>query len=478
MIPSTSRGAKRPVKTESFEGKAVYESKVPLPGFSEVQTKDGKGEKTVWIRPVNDIGVTSRSILQSSEVKDKEINLDGTVTDVPEQPPPPITRAKLKEPFKRGYAKVAQKKERKARRRDDIEAVPIPNDFCSGIEYDSERQIIRQERRDRAKGVGRRRRRLHLEKAGCVKDSLNKLLDERRIPIMEDFIQLMIRKGEEMTRDGTVDNPTEEQQAAFREYIEEGLSKMLSKYGMNFTKLDSWENLSDDEELEEEEEDTEELERVLAGDFDEDPSKFFKSKKFQVPTASYMYETFQIGGTTAKRWMINIVTSYNCECITDLVSFAFNVKGATFEPDLFPGLRWKIPDSNASISLFANGWMNCAGGRVFTENAKATALVIRLMERFNKHKPKRDKQLLIDSITFGFEFSFAIRLSKFANSDPQFTRYQPEKFPALFYYMTKPEKCTWVVFANGRCVVTGLKSLENSVSAAEAFVEKAMTFKF
>lgn len=341
--------------------------------------------------------------------------------------------------------------------------------------------MVRQERKDRAAGLYWRKRvevapSLHVLSQSVLRDYVR----QRRLPIVENFFtQMRVIFAEEHT---------DEEDSRL---TDDAIKQLADTYNIPFrTEAD---DMSDAPPASPAAPDAisritappvpdqpaagATLRSLLTTDTDEDALYRTNELQSRGCANNCLYQTLDIAGVTVKRWLVNIVSCYNCACSIDLVKLCFNVRGATLEPDIFPGLRWRAPGSSLGISLFSNGWITIAGGQAFAENAKAVALCLRMLEELGM-QPSRRAGHEVEAVTFGFEFSFGIRLSKFKNAHLQMSQYEPERFSGLFFYMTEPIKCTWIVFANGRAIVAGLRTIEGSYRAAEGFIPLAIQHKF
>jgi transcription initiation factor TFIID TATA-box-binding protein len=85
----------------------------------------------------------------------------------------------------------------------------------------------------------------------------------------------------------------------------------------------------------------------------------------------------------------NIVASAELGLELDLYKIAYKVKDVEYEPEQFPGAILKFKKPKASLLLFKNGKVICAGAK----NEKEIRIVLRkakeLLKKYTEKKPKR-----------------------------------------------------------------------------------------
>ena len=67
----------------------------------------------------------------------------------------------------------------------------------------------------------------------------------------------------------------------------------------------------------------------------------------------------------------NVVASAELGHTVDLEDTANMLEGTIYEPEQFPGLIYKIKDSKASMLIFSNGKLVCAGAKTELEAKNA-----------------------------------------------------------------------------------------------------------
>lgn len=84
----------------------------------------------------------------------------------------------------------------------------------------------------------------------------------------------------------------------------------------------------------------------------------------------------------------NIVASANLGLELDLFSLAQKIKEIEYEPEQFPGAILKFKDPKASLLLFKNGKVICAGAKNENEIKAALQKAYQLLKPYAEKLPK------------------------------------------------------------------------------------------
>ena len=139
-------------------------------------------------------------------------------------------------------------------------------------------------------------------------------------------------------------------------------------------------------------------------------------------------------------------------------------QGASYKPEQFPGVVYKLKKPKASTLLFGSGKMVCTGTRS-TEQAKKA--VNRIVDELKKSgiaiagKP----EIQIQNIVASGDLQGSIDLEATSTTLKR-TMYEPEQFPGLMYRMKDP-KVVMLLFASGKLVCTGAKKEDEVREAVE-----------
>ena len=84
--------------------------------------------------------------------------------------------------------------------------------------------------------------------------------------------------------------------------------------------------------------------------------------------------------------VVNIVTKAKLDIELDLYGLARMSHNIDYEPEQFPGAILKIKDPKASILLFKNGNLVCAGARKVSDVQKAVDKAVEMINDYLKTK--------------------------------------------------------------------------------------------
>lgn len=168
----------------------------------------------------------------------------------------------------------------------------------------------------------------------------------------------------------------------------------------------------------------------------------------------------------------NIVLSVTYKDVEfDLEKLAKILKGARYDPEVFPGIAYKSEKPPASFLIFASGKMNCVGAKSMRDAKEAIKKLTRKLKRSGlkiKSEPKVKVQNMVASFDFGMEFD----LEKIARTYDN-TEYEPEVFPGLVFRLDDPEVVV-LLFVSGKGVCAGAKSM-NDVKRAGRKITKILS---
>ena len=141
--------------------------------------------------------------------------------------------------------------------------------------------------------------------------------------------------------------------------------------------------------------------------------------------------------------------------------------GATFNPERFAGLVYKLKKPKTTTLLFSSGKMVCTGAKSIRAAKTAIARIISELKG-NGVIIIANPTVEIENVVASGDLYGTIDLENVAERLFR-TMYEPEQFPGLVYRMTKPA-AVLLVFASGKIVCTGTKT-ETDVNLA---VEKLL----
>jgi transcription initiation factor TFIID TATA-box-binding protein len=136
------------------------------------------------------------------------------------------------------------------------------------------------------------------------------------------------------------------------------------------------------------------------------------------------------------------------------------ISNTTFEKDRFPGLFLKFYSPKCSVILFRNGKVILAGLKLFEDIHKVIDSIIHELTiniHLNINKDKISSEVVNIVITANLFNKIDLNLAALKMNNVVF---EPEVFPALIYKAENPVKCVFLVFNNGKIVLTGINKKE------------------
>mmetsp|Transcript_22571 Transcript_22571/g.25396 ORF Transcript_22571/g.25396 Transcript_22571/m.25396 type:complete len:252 (-) Transcript_22571:1205-1960(-) len=155
----------------------------------------------------------------------------------------------------------------------------------------------------------------------------------------------------------------------------------------------------------------------------------------------------------------NVVASARLNCPIDLKLVALKARNAEYNPKRFPAVIMRLRDPKTTALIYASGKMICMGAKT-VDNAK---LAMRKFAKILKHLNFDIKftDFKVVNLLASVDVKFPVRLEGFLNSKHKmFCTYEPELFPALIYRVVNP-KCVALIFACGRVILTGARTIDD-----------------
>jgi transcription initiation factor TFIID TATA-box-binding protein len=177
----------------------------------------------------------------------------------------------------------------------------------------------------------------------------------------------------------------------------------------------------------------------------------------------------------AKTQVVNMVISTALEEQINLDKLASTLPNTEYNPEQFPGLIMRIKDPKTSALIFTSGRVVCTGAKNLADAEKSIQRIIESLKKIKviiKIKPILNVQNMVASGALGYD----LNLNKLAITLNN-VEYEPEQFPGLVYKIKEP-KTSFLLFGNGKIVVTGIKnheSLEQALKVLEQNLGKVMT---
>jgi len=161
----------------------------------------------------------------------------------------------------------------------------------------------------------------------------------------------------------------------------------------------------------------------------------------------------------------NVVATAAIKQKIDLDSIVKAFPEVQYQPEVFPGLVYRLKKPKTATLIFSSGKMVCTGAK---SERQAKKTVMKVVDHLKRNgivivgKPDFQVQNIVASAGLGG----TIDLEKVAYSLER-TMYEPEQFPGLIYRMEEP-KVVFLLFSSGKLVITGAKNEEEIYRAAAA----------
>jgi len=169
----------------------------------------------------------------------------------------------------------------------------------------------------------------------------------------------------------------------------------------------------------------------------------------------------------------NVVATAAIKQNIDLNSIVRVFPGVQYQPEVFPGLVYRLKKPKTATLIFRSGKMVCTGAKSERQAKKAVMKVVDHLKRNGiviVGKPDIQVQNIVASAGLGG----TIDLEK-ATYSLKRTMYEPEQFPGLIYRMEEP-KVVFLLFSTGKFVCLGAKK-EEEIPRAISKLQKTLEEK-
>ncbi len=153
--------------------------------------------------------------------------------------------------------------------------------------------------------------------------------------------------------------------------------------------------------------------------------------------------------------IVNVVASASVDQKMDLNDITKKFPDVEYNPDLFPGLVFRLRSPKTATLIFTSGKMVCTGSKSEDIARKAVKTVVQKLRK-GGIKVKKEAEVTIQNIVSLINLGGKVHLEKAARTLPR-SMYEPEQFPGLIHRMLNP-KTVILVFSTGKLVCTGAKT--------------------
>nr|VZI07419.1 unnamed protein product [Spirometra erinaceieuropaei] len=158
-----------------------------------------------------------------------------------------------------------------------------------------------------------------------------------------------------------------------------------------------------------------------------------------------------------KPTVYNVVSSVDLGCQIELRKVVLYIRNAEYNPRRFPGCVVRLREPRVTCLIFGTGKMVCTGGRSEEQNNLGARKCARVLQKLGF--PVLFINFRIQNVVAIVDLKFPIRLEGLLLANEQMAQYEPEIFPGLVYRIVNP-KLVFIIFVNGKVVITGAKSVE------------------
>ncbi|MHA1136092.1 MAG: TATA-box-binding protein [Candidatus Thorarchaeota archaeon] len=167
----------------------------------------------------------------------------------------------------------------------------------------------------------------------------------------------------------------------------------------------------------------------------------------------------------------NVVASVVLNQTLDPDEIAATMPNVEFDPELFPGLVYRLKKPKTATLVFRTGKMVCTGAKSEKESKRAVHKIVKLVNEAGikmSREPIITVQNIVASASLGVELNLELAAMKLEN-----TLYELEQFPGLIYRMRDP-KVVLLLFDSGKIVITGAKFESQIDEAAEKVFDRLL----
>lgn len=170
----------------------------------------------------------------------------------------------------------------------------------------------------------------------------------------------------------------------------------------------------------------------------------------------------------------NVVATADLKTKIDLIAIFKVFRNVKYMPNRFPGLVFRLKRPKTATLIFSTGKMVCTGSKSAKLAKRAVNKVVKQL-RGAGFIINDEPDVEIQNMVASAHVSSKVDLEGVADILDNIM-YEPEQFPALIYRMVDP-KVVILIFASGSIVITGAKSEEQVMIAADKIKATLMEYK-
>jgi transcription initiation factor TFIID TATA-box-binding protein len=157
----------------------------------------------------------------------------------------------------------------------------------------------------------------------------------------------------------------------------------------------------------------------------------------------------------------NIVASTNLSSSVDIEKLARIVRGSIYEPEVFSGLYFRLPNNQATITIFSSGKLVCTGAKSEKTTKHSILETIFDLGKILSKEFSHD-EIKFQNVVATADFNTSIDLEFFSKKLKN-SKYNIDEFPCIFMHLER--NITLLIFHSGKIVSVGAKSEKNAKSS-------------
>jgi transcription initiation factor TFIID TATA-box-binding protein len=163
----------------------------------------------------------------------------------------------------------------------------------------------------------------------------------------------------------------------------------------------------------------------------------------------------------------NIIASCRLNCTFDLKDIALRAWNTEYEPRKYSAVKLRIRIPRGTALIFQTGKVVVTGLKSPHE-ARVTAKKVACILKKLGYEVRFDEFKLLNVVSL-MDLQYPIQLETLRQCNSSVAQYETEIFPALVYRITREngQKLACMVFCNGKIVITGCRSLEDTDATAQ-----------
>lgn len=159
--------------------------------------------------------------------------------------------------------------------------------------------------------------------------------------------------------------------------------------------------------------------------------------------------------------VVNMVASTRLVDNIDLNEVS-EILGIEYEQEQFPGMVYRVETPKVCLLLFRSGRCVAAGAKDIDDVHTAVKILYDdLVAHDFELWPYEGIEIMLQNIVVTHNLGVGIDLERLVISLPfENSEYEPEQFPGLIYHIKDPA-VVFLIFASGKCVISGSKTFED-----------------